>query len=82
MTRDEFIDKLDELLQDIPQLLLIEAERLFDSGAVNTEEYGDDFILGRMILGVALESEGKSRLDRLISHNKKRKRVINNLKKF
>ena len=52
-----FKEKLDSMLPDVLQNIRQEAAKLYDSGAVDTESFPNDFRLPKMVLVVALERQ-------------------------
>lgn len=54
MTEKQFKDKTDELLKEVEPYLKKEVLRLFKSGAIDSNDYEDNFLLPKIILGVAL----------------------------
>ena len=55
MTKTQFLHKVRSLMPDTRRMLLRECERLFDSGGVDPDDFGDDYALPKMILSVAME---------------------------
>lgn len=83
MTREQFEAKIKELLIPNEEFLMKEALRLFDSGAVDPESFGDDFILPRIIGYVALRNlADQIGPIRSFSANKGFRREIKNLERF
>jgi len=56
MTESQFSANLQALLTKLTPRLLDEALRLYRSGAVDTEAYGNDYVLPRLILTVAIDN--------------------------
>jgi len=79
MTKDEFSRKIDYLTdEDFVKDLRHECMRLFLSGAVNIEEYEDNYRLPKNILMIALENFATQH----DSPNTVDKKEIRNLRKF
>jgi len=55
MTKDQCMQKIDELLIDIPDYLRKRTEALLLSGGVDHEAYMDNFELPKMLMHVALK---------------------------
>lgn len=54
MTKKQLISKVKSMKKDYNQYIEKECARLYDSGAINTEDYLQDFVLAKIILHVAL----------------------------
>ena len=58
LTKEKTLERIDELIRArLVAKLHEESERLLDSGALEVSDYKDDYILARLILSVALESQ-------------------------
>ena len=55
MTKDQCMQKIDELLIDIPDYLRKRTEALFSSGGVDPKSYKDNFALPKILMHVALK---------------------------
>jgi len=56
MTKEQLIEKFEDMLPNIEEYLRDEVIRLFDSGALDTEKWENNFLLPKLILTVALEN--------------------------
>jgi len=56
MNKTQFTVKVEELISNLQKPLLDEALRLYESGGVDTQKYGDDFELPKICLTVALSN--------------------------
>jgi len=56
MLKEEFEARIEVLIKDAPAYLRKECARLFDSGGVDTESFGSEFLLPKIIYTVALEN--------------------------
>lgn len=54
MTKEECMAKVDEMVEGLKKDLRAEAERLFDTDAIATETYGNNFQLPKVLLTAAL----------------------------
>lgn len=55
MTKEEFNEKVSELLISVNDVVKYECYKLFKSGVIDVEKYDNDFVLPRIILNVALK---------------------------
>ncbi len=76
MQRYDFEQKLDSMLPELMERIRQEARRLYSSGSIDIEKYGDDYQLPKICLYVALNNEA----DHYIYLDNKRE--IANLKHF
>jgi hypothetical protein len=81
MTQEQFLARIKGLTIDLRADIEKEALRLFNSGAVDTGEYVDDFFLPKIIISVALENEAKQ-WQPLSFTRKEWEELNNNLRKF
>ena len=58
MTKKQCMQKVRELAQTMRQDLIEEAERLFDSGAIEKKEYDDDYRLPKILITAAIKRRG------------------------
>jgi hypothetical protein len=56
MTRKQFIKKIKSMKRDCISSIEKECIRLFDSGAVDTEKYENDYALPKIIYATALKN--------------------------
>ena len=56
MTKTQFTKRLKEMTRNTKRLTEEECIRLFESGAINTGDYEDNYLLPKIILTVALEN--------------------------
>lgn len=56
MNKAQFTIKVETFINQLQKPLLDETLRLFESGGVDTQKYGDDFELPKVCLWVALEN--------------------------
>ena len=59
MNEKDFSEKLDELLKTFTTKAKEDAMRLYRCGGIDTESFGNDFWLPRILLTVALENAAK-----------------------
>jgi len=56
MTREQFDEKVKGMMGDVNIYVKKECARLFECGAVNPDDWEDDYLLPKIILIVALEN--------------------------
>ena len=56
MTKNEFNNKIREMLVDCQEYLLKECNILFESGGVEPDNFENDYLLPKIILAVALKN--------------------------
>ena len=56
MTKTQFKKKIASMKRDISKCINEETVRLFESGAVDTAAYEDDFMLPKIVMTVALKN--------------------------
>ena len=56
MTKNDFNNRIKEMLVDCQEYLLKDCNRLFESGGIDPEEFENDYILPKIILAVALKN--------------------------
>lgn len=78
MTKTQFKKRLSEMKKDMNQYIEKEAVRLFESGAIDTSEYFDNYLLPKMILCQTL----KNLSDQYMPLRKENINVVENLKYF
>ena len=78
MTKTQFENKIKEMMKDVIKETLKECTRLFESGAVDTESYENNFSLPKIILAVALEKMSDQYYPLFNGHSEE----IRNLKHF
>lgn len=59
MTKKMFLAKFKQLAKDHQKALFKEAEKLYDSGAIDTDSYLQDFQLAKIIMHVALLNQAE-----------------------
>lgn len=57
MDKAIFIDKINSMMPDLIEGIRNDAVRLFESGAIDTEKYTNDYLLPKIILTVAIENQ-------------------------
>ena len=81
MTRQELTVNIAELLQDLQPVIHTEVDRLIKSGALPLDdEPADSAALGKCVLTVALENIAD--LYRPRDYDKKRQKIVKNLRRF
>ena len=78
MTKDQFLVKVKKLLPDLNNMILEKANKAFDSGAINSEDFENDYLLSKIFLS-AIGGEIKSHY---APSNIRYVRLRNNLEKF
>jgi len=78
MTKKEFTTKTKELIKDCKKEISKESNRLFESGAIDPDDYKNDFVLPKIILTVALENWANN----YYMLSKAAKQEVKNLKYF
>jgi len=78
MTKQEFDEKLNELINQIPNIIHKKADEYWRSGAFDANDYQDDFILPKAVICSAI-SEVKWQFHPL---SKEGKELVKNLEKF
>jgi len=78
MTKEEFNEKVLEMLPECRSYLKQECERLFKCGGVDTDSYDDNYILPKITLAVALINLSDQYTPLLKSHWK----TMKNLRHF
>ncbi len=78
MDRATFGEKVDSMMPDIMNGIREKCNQLYDSGAVNTDDYEDDFLLPKMCIIVALENQAAKYSPSFAEY----KNVIRNLRHF
>ena len=78
MTENQFKAKFDEMLEKAIETVKAKGYSLFLSGAIDSSQYEDDFILPRIILVVALEHG----IDQVKPLSREYKKEIANLRHF
>lgn len=84
MTNEQTMEMVDELLEDLHSYIKGEANRLYYSGGVDPAEYGDHYILPKILVKAALKN-AIDRCDPLSSgscYGKLIEQVVDNLKHF
>lgn len=56
MTKEQCIKKIEKMIPDVIDFIAKEANRLLNSGAVDTDSYEDNFALPKIILIIALRN--------------------------
>jgi hypothetical protein len=77
-TKNQFLEKMEELLNSARANMRINAEKAFNSGALNPEAFEDNYILPKIVLVACLENEA----DQWRPQDKKHRREIANLRHF
>jgi len=78
MTRKEFASNLNELIEQIPNIIKGQAQHYIVSGAINLDDYENNFILPKVVLCASL-SEVKFQFQPLSDDGKK---LVKNLEKI
>ena len=78
MTEKQFLEKVNEMLPDLNQLILEKAKKVFSSGAIDTEEYDNNYLLPKIFLCAM----GKEISWQYGVHSKKDEKVVKNLGYF
>ena len=78
MDKIAFAQKIDYMLPELIDCIKKDTLRLFDSGAVDTESYGNDFALPKIILTVSLENQAYQ----YMPFSPDYKKAVKNLRKF
>jgi hypothetical protein len=78
MTRKEFDAKLNELISQIPDLIKGQAQHYIVNGAIDLDDYENDFILPKAVLCAAL-AEVKFQFHPLSDEGRK---LVKNLEHF
>jgi len=79
MTEEQFTKRIEELFAfGIDKMIKGECRRLFKSGAIDPENHGDDFLLPKLIMTVALQNIA----DQYMPSNTKVQREVRNLRRF
>lgn len=55
-TRKQITDKCNDIIENIDDMLKAKVQSALNSGALNIEEYNDDYIIPKAIISVALKS--------------------------
>jgi hypothetical protein len=77
-TKEQFLEKVEELIATATANLRQNAERLFSCGGMDPESYEDDYALPKIILCAALRDEANS----WFPHNKEHRKDVQNLRHF
>lgn len=83
MKRQDALQKIDEMINEqdgVVEYLKKECERLLSCGAVDLDEYGNDYRLPKIILMIALENCSYQYSP--LSHDKNLIRELKNLRNF
>lgn len=72
MTRDQFLEKVEEIIPDITELIREKAKIMLTSGSIELEDYEDNYILPKLFI-VAI---GKEIIDQYRHPNITRQDVI------
>jgi len=78
MTREQFINKSEELIAQTADRLRKETLRLFDSGGLDAEKYEDTYLLPKIVLTAALHKSA----DDWRPHDQAARREVANLRHF
>ena len=78
MEKAYFKEKIDSMMPDLIQDITKESMRLFNSGAIDTNQYENDYLLPRIILTVAIENQIKQYFPLCIEGKKE----VKNLRHF
>lgn len=57
MNELDFLDKIKTMLVNLQIDTLNDCQRLFNSGGIDPEEFGNDYLLPKIILHVALQNQ-------------------------
>lgn len=57
ITKEQTIEKVENLIVDIQKHMTERLEQIINSGAINFEEYNNDYILPKMIIQALLQKE-------------------------
>ena len=82
MNRSQFQNKASELANNYKMCLLEKMLYLYDSGAVDTQAFIDNFVLPRLLMAVALENQYLEERENLAKIYPQFAKEIENLKKF
>ena len=78
MKKQDFLNKVQSMLPDLNEMIMERAVKAFDSGAVDTESFEDNFILPKIFMS-AMGEEIKFQYK---PHDKKNIKVRDNLSLF
>jgi hypothetical protein len=78
ITREQFLEKVGELLPDLNTFIMEKAEKALKSGALDLEKYEDNYLLPKIFM----YAMGKEIKDQYKPYNKKDVTVGNNLSYF
>ncbi len=59
MEKAYFKEKIDSMIPDLIEGIRKECNRLYDSGAIDTSSYENDYVLPKIILTVAIENNAR-----------------------
>jgi len=59
MNKKQFEEKINYLIQSSTDYVMQEALRLFESGAIDTNKFSNDYILPKIIFSAALKNTAK-----------------------
>lgn len=78
MKKNELQERLDELIKKTGEFLTEETERLLKTGAVDINSFGNDYVLPKILLVVALQNASRQWGPR----SKELIKICKNLSKF
>jgi len=80
MTKEQFMDRVADMLPELSSLVMDRASKIADSGCVDLASYDDDFRLPKMFMaamGAEIAWQYKP-----ISMDRKERRIIKNIERF